>query len=74
MERISELITKRKLEEESIVIKNKKKDIKLNIKRKDILILKNKHIILIYDKKLEFYKTSLQKYIEYFHFHHKVQY
>ena len=68
MERISELITKRKLEEESIVIKNKKKDIKINIKRKDILILKNKHIILIYDKKLEFYKTTLQKYIEIFPF------
>ena len=51
MEQISELITKKKKEE--------------NNKIKEILILKKgKVIILLYDNKLEFYKKTLQKYLE----------
>lgn len=56
MEKISELITKKKLEE------GKSNEIK------DILILKNNHIILSYEKKLEFYKITLQKYLEIYPF------
>jgi len=69
MEKISELITKKKLEEGNIIIiKKKKKNIELSNEIKDILILKNNHIILSYDKKLEFYKITLQKYLEIYPF------
>ena len=54
MERISELITKKKIEE--------------NNKIKDILILKNKNIILLYANKLDIYKYSLLKYLEMYPF------
>ena len=64
MERKLKLITKKKLEEEIIIIRKKKKDLEINNKIKELLLLKNKHIILLYEKKLELYKTTLQKYIE----------
>jgi hypothetical protein len=59
MERQLELITKKKLEEEIIIIKKKKKDLEINNKIKELLLLKNKHIILLYEKKLELYKKLL---------------
>ena len=69
MEKISELITKKKLEEgDNFKIKKNKKNIELNNKIKDILILNNNHIIFIYDKKLELYKSTLQKYLEIYPF------
>ena len=64
MERKLELIIKKKLEEEIIKIKKKKKDLEIYNKIKELLLLKNKHIILLYEKKLELYKTTLQKYME----------
>jgi hypothetical protein len=64
MERQLELIIKKKLEDEIIKIKKKKKDLEINNKIKELLLLKNKHIILLYEKKLELYKTTLQKYME----------
>jgi hypothetical protein len=67
MEKISELIIKKKLEEgDNTIIKEKEK--KNLDKIIDIIILKNNHIILSYDKKLEFYKTTLQKYFEIYPF------
>ena len=70
MEKISELITKKKLEggDNTIIKEKEKKKSELNNKIKDILILKNGHIILSYDKKLEFYKKTLQKYFEIYPF------
>ena len=68
MEKISELITKKKLERGKLIIKKKKRDVEVNNQIKDILILKNRHIILLYDKKFEIYKTTLQKYIEIYPF------
>ena len=73
MEKISEFITKKKLEEGhriAITIKKmkKKQNLEHNNEIKDILILKNNHILLVYDKKLEFYKTTLQKYFEIYPF------
>ena len=64
MERKLELIIKKKLEDEIIKIKKKKKDLEINNKIKELLLLKNKYIILLYEKKLELYKTTLQKYME----------
>jgi len=64
MERKLELITKKKLEEGIIIIKKKKKDLEIKNKIKELLLLKNKLIVLLYEKKLELYKITLEKYIE----------
>ena len=53
MERKIELIIKKKLEGDFIIIKRKKKDLEINNNIKELIILKNKHIILLYEKKIE---------------------
>jgi len=64
MQNILELIIKKKLEPDNITIKKKKKELKLNNIIKELLIIKNKFIILLYEKKLELYKTTLQRFME----------
>ena len=64
MNNILELITKKKLEGDNKLIKKKKKELKENNIIKELLILKNKDILLLYEKKLELYKKNLNKYMD----------